>query len=225
MSALPKFKFEPENTFSTACVSYQLTDLTEIYQPDVNVCIVNRTFDEEINHFVKALFDEPLHVSVVESLNIDRFNFENLLPQAKQLRGYTEFHQDIEHLVAIFSELFDLQTVGLRLQLLKNAMCPKFHVDHVPCRLVCTYGGLGTEWLEDRYLDRTKLGAGSNGLTDDKSGLIRADLDVINTMSTGAIGLLKGSNWQGNEQNGAVHRSPKVTENLPYRLLLTLDFA
>jgi hypothetical protein len=225
MSALPKFKFEPENTFSTACVSYQLSDLTEIYQSDVNVCIVNRTFDEEINHFVKALFDEPLHVSVVESLNIDKFNFENLLPQAKQLRGYAEFHQDIEHLVAVFSELFELETVGLRLQLLKNAMCPKFHVDHVPCRLVCTYGGLGTEWLEDCYLDRTKLGTGSNGLSDDKSGLIRADLDVINTMSTGAIGLLKGSKWEGNEQNGAVHRSPKVTENLPYRLLLTLDFA
>lgn len=225
MSALPKFKFEPQNLFSTACVSYQLTDLTEIYQPDVNLCVVNRTLDEEINHFVKALFAAQLHVSVVESLNVETFDFAKLLPQAKNLRGYAQFHQDIEHLVSIFCELFELQTVGLRLQLLKNAMCPKFHVDHVPCRLVCTYGGLGTEWLNDCYVDRSKLGAGSNGLSDDKSGLIRADLDVINTMPAGAIGLLKGSKWEGNEQNGAVHRSPKVTENLPYRLLLTLDFA
>jgi hypothetical protein len=225
MSALPKFKFEPENTFSTACVSYQLTDLTEIYKDDVNLCVVNRTLDEEINHFVKALFAAKLHVSVVESLNVENFDFAKLLPQAKQLRGYTEFHKDIEHLVSVFCELFDLQTVGLRLGMLDKAMCPKFHIDHVPCRLVCTYGGLGTEWLDDRYINRAKLGAGSGGLTDDKSGLIQADLDVINTMPAGAIGLLKGSKWEGNEQNGAVHRSPKVTENLPYRLLLTLDFA
>jgi hypothetical protein len=225
MSALPKFKFEPENTFSTACVSYQLTDLTEIYKDDVNLCVVNRTLDEEINHFVKALFAAKLHVSVVESLNVENFDFAKLLPQAKQLRGYTEFHKDIEHLVSVFCELFDLQTVGLRLGMLDKAMCPKFHIDHVPCRLVCTYGGLGTEWLDDHYINRAKLGAGSGGLTDDKSGLIQADLDVINTMPAGAIGLLKGSKWEGNEQNGAVHRSPKVTENLPYRLLLTLDFA
>jgi hypothetical protein len=225
MSALPKFKFEPQTTFSTAYVSYQLTDLTEIYKDDVNLCVVNRTLDEEINHFVKALFAEKLHVSVVESLNVENFDFAKLLPQAKQLRGYTEFYKDIEHLVSVFCELFDLQTVGLRLGMLDKAMCPKFHVDHVPCRLVCTYGGIGTEWLEDRYINRAKLGAGSGGLTDDKSGLIQADLDVINTMPAYAIGLLKGSQWEGNEQNGAVHRSPKVTESAPYRLLLTLDFA
>jgi hypothetical protein len=140
MSELPQFKFKPQPTFSTVCVSYQLTDLTEIYKDDVNLCIVNRTLDEEINHFVKALFAAKLHVSVVESLNVENFDFEKLLPQAKQLRGYIEFHKDIEHLVTVFCELFDLQTVGLRLGMLDKAMCPKFHVDHVPCRLVCTYG-------------------------------------------------------------------------------------
>lgn len=225
MSALPQFKFEPQPTFSTACVSYQLTDLTEIYKDEVNLCVVNRTVDAEIHHFVNELFATQRHVSVIENFNVAGFDFENLLPQAKQLRGYSEFHADIEHLVSVFCELFDLQTVGLRLGMLDKAMCPKFHVDHVPCRLVCTYGGIGTEWLEDRYINRTKLGIGSGGLTDDKSGLIQADLDVINTMPAYAIGLLKGSKWEGNEQNGAVHRSPKVTENAPYRLLLTLDFA
>lgn len=225
MTALPPFKFGRQNTNSIAYSSSKIVDLTEIYQSNVNVCIVNRTLEDEINHFVKALFAAQIHVSVVENLNVETFDFAKLLPQAKNLRGYWDFYKDIEHLVTLFSELFELKTVGLRLQLLKNAMCPKFHVDHVPCRLVCTYGGLGTEWLEDCYVNRSKLGTVSNGLTDDKSGLIRADLDVINTMPAGAIGLLKGSKWEGNEQNGAVHRSPKVTENLPYRLLLTLDFA
>jgi Protein of unknown function (DUF1826) len=36
-----------------------------------------------------------------------------------------------------------------------------------------------------------------------------------------AIGLLKGSRWDGNELHGAVHRSLQITSP---RLLLTLDF-
>ncbi|WP_243221056.1 DUF1826 domain-containing protein [Methylobacter sp. S3L5C] len=35
---------------------------------------------------------------------------------------------------------------------------------------------------------------------------------------------MKGSAWEGNEQHGAVHRSPQVSQELPRRLLLTLDF-
>lgn len=225
MSALPQFKFKPQITFSTACVSYQLTDLTEIYKDDVNLCVVNRMVNGKIQDFVKTLFAAQLHVSVIENLNVARFDFAKLLPQAKQLEGYAQFCTDIKYLVDVFSELFELENVGLRLGILDKAMCPKFHVDHVPCRLVCTYGGKGTEWLEDRYINRTKLGAGSGGLSDEKSGLIVADIDVINTMPAYAIGLLKGSKWEGNEKSGAVHRSPKPTQTAPQRLLLTLDFA
>jgi hypothetical protein len=103
-------------------------------------------------------------------------------------------------------------------------MCPRFHVDSVTCRLVCTYGGIGTEWLEDAYVDRSKLGRASAGLKDEQSGLI-LDPDAISAMPAYAVGLLKGRTWEGNEQHGAVHRSPQVHPALPRRLLLTLDFA
>jgi Protein of unknown function (DUF1826) len=125
----------------------------------------------------------------------------------------------------MFSHLFELENVGLRFGMLDKAMCPKFHVDHVPCRLVCTYGGIGTEFLQDTFVNRAKLGSGSGGLSDDVSGLIKGDMDAISTMPAYGIGLLKGSKWEGNEQNGAVHRSPKLSEKSPRRLLLTLDFA
>lgn len=99
-------------------------------------------------------------------------------------------------------------------------MYPRFHVDSVTCRLVCTYGAIGTEWLEDAYVDRGKLG----GLKDEQSGLI-LDPAAISAMPAYAVGLLKGRTWEGNEQHGAVHRSPQVNPALPRRLLLTLDFA
>ncbi|MFI3185636.1 MAG: DUF1826 domain-containing protein, partial [Methylococcaceae bacterium] len=59
--------------------------------------------------------------------------------------------------------------------------------------------------------------------TDEQSGLI-LDPDALYIMPAYAVGLLKGSAWEGNEQYGAVHRSPQVNQALPRRLLLTLDF-
>ncbi len=49
--------------------------------------------------------------------------------------------------------------VGLRLRVLDKAMCPRFHVDHVPVRLITTYAGVGSEWLAEGAMDRRQLGS------------------------------------------------------------------
>ena len=54
--------------------------------------------------------------------------------------------------------------VGLRLEIIERAMCPRFHVDHVGIRMLCTYRGPGTEWLDDEAADRNFLGARGSGL-------------------------------------------------------------
>ena len=123
--------------------------------------------------------------------------------------------------MGLYADLFGLDRIGLRLALLDHAMCPKFHFDSVTCRLISTYGGTGTQWLEDAHINRSKLGAGCDGLKDENSGLI-LDNNAIQTMPAYSVGVFKGSRWEGNENNGAVHRSPPVTSP---RLLLTLDFA
>ena len=104
-----------------------------------------------------------------------------------------------------------------------SAMCPRFHVDQVPCRLITTYQGPATQWLEEDSLNRQKLGRGSNGQPDRSSGLIKADA-TIQQISVGDVALLKGERWEGNEGRGIVHRSPAVAAG-QYRLLLTLDMA
>ncbi len=197
--------------------------MSTIYQPDINICLIQRSVDAGLETFVGHLLSGNNPVSFVENIAPTVFDFFQLIPQARHLPGYRDFCLDIAHLTAAFSELFDLKRVGLRLRTLDQPMCPRFHVDSITCRLVCTYGGVGTEWLEDAYVDRRLLGRASAGLKDEESGLI-LDLDAFGTMRAYAVGLLKGSAWEGNEQHGAVHRSPGVTHQLPRRLLLTLDF-
>jgi hypothetical protein len=101
-------------------------------------------------------------------------------------------------------------------------MCPRFHFDQVPCRLVTTYHGAATQWLPNYSVDRSKLGRGSNGQPDSASGLYSHEPD-IKQLSSGDVALLKGERWSGNENSGLVHRSP-VTSPDETRLLLTLDF-
>jgi len=105
---------------------------------------------------------------------------------------------------------------------LDKAMCPKFHVDRVPCRLLTTFQGIATEWLPHNKVNRDKLGPGSQGKADSESGLYTSPED-IQQLQAGHVALLKGELWEGNENAGLVHRSPAVP-NGERRLLLTLDF-
>lgn len=203
-----------------AFLSNETVDLTRIYETDINICIVERQVNESVNDFIRHLLKRPTSVSFVENIEFASFNFFGLLPDAEHLPGYPDFCKDVARLVGLYCDLFDLKRVGIRLRTLNHAMCPKFHFDSVTCRLICTYGGIGTQWLEDAYIDRRKLGTGSGGLCDEESGLI-LDPDAVQTMPSYAIGLFKGSHWEGNELHGVVHRSPQI--NSP-RLLLTLDF-
>ena len=101
-------------------------------------------------------------------------------------------------------------------------MCPRFHVDKIPCRLITTYHGVATDWLLHDVIDRGKLGAGNQGKPDEQSGLFNS-LSDINRLKKGDVALLKGEGWYNNNGAGLVHRSPPVAEG-ERRLLLTLDF-
>lgn len=128
---------------------------------------------------------------------------------------------DITLLTDAFCCLLGCDAAGLRIEIVDRAACPRFHVDHVPCRLVTTYHGPATQWLEHDHADRTKLGRGNNGLPDNQSGLILPH-GSIQSLQTGDVVLLKGEKWPFNQGGGLVHRSPSVDASTR-RLVLTLD--
>ncbi|MBC3618208.1 DUF1826 domain-containing protein [Vibrio metschnikovii] len=195
--------------------------LTDIYQPEHNIAIWQRVLSTELQHNVELLIQQAPSLALV--LRVTPLNVAEYLRE--KLADYVcadILSEDIAMIVDMFCCLFDVQEVGVRLTILDKPMCPKFHVDHVPCRLVTTYAGSATQWLSNQGLDRTKLGAGSLGQSDDCSGLFAKE-SVIHQMAMGDVALLKGSGWEGNENNGLVHRSPEYIPN-ERRLLLTIDF-
>lgn len=207
-----------------AVVSGTIADLALIFRPEVNLCVVHRRLPRALDGFVTQLLagleslEAELRLGAHEPVPPDR-----LLPASAQAMASVEaWLAEVDYLFGIFRDLFGTKAIGLRLRLLDKAMCPRFHVDNVPVRLVCTYGGLGTEWLPEAAVNRERLGHRSGGLPDHASGLM-LDPDAVRRLPAGAIALLKGEKWPGNQGRGAVHRSPAPTPERPRRLLLTLD--
>lgn len=194
--------------------------LTDIYQEDTNIIVWQRGSDNALVTAANELLSA--RPTVQASLTLSAADcFAGLTETFPEVNA-NALWEDIAELADMFSFLFDLKRVGLRLTALNHAMCPRFHVDRVPCRLVTTYQGIGTEWLPHDLVDRSKLGAGNQGKPDEASGLF-SDSGDIRKLNQGDVGLLKGELWAGNENAGLVHRSPALQGN-QQRLLLTLDF-
>jgi len=194
---------------------------TDIYQEDVNIVVWKRNLSAEVQTSVINLIEnhDALQTSLIATPDD---TYKKLIAAGGGLQDAGALCQDIAELVSMFCLLYELKKVGLRLTTLDRAMCPRFHVDKVPCRLVCTYHGVASEWLLHEKVDRSKLGRGNNGLSDDVSGLYQSEKD-INQLNVGDVAMLKGELWQGNVGAGLVHRSPNVSKG-EKRLLLTLDF-
>ena len=113
----------------------------------------------------------------------------------------------------MLGELVGCGRVGIRVTTLRRPMCPRFHVDHVPCRMLVTIRGPGTEWIANGDVDRGLLAA-----RDTDAPPIRPGAD-IRRLPTRSWSLLKGGAWD-RRFGGVVHRSPHGTHE---RLLLSFD--
>jgi hypothetical protein len=191
--------------------------LGEALRDGVNLAVWQRRLAPQVEDFTGLLLARPQEVA--ESLHIEMAADEALC-MPPLLAGLTDFHghaafiADISWLVQAYACLLDARRIGLRLRSLSKPMCPRFHVDHVPLRLISTYSGVASEWLEEGGMDRRSLG---DAQAEPQMG------GRIQQLQAGWVALAKGEKWRGNEGAGLIHRSPTPPPG-ERRLLLTLDW-
>lgn len=202
--------------------SQDATGLTEIYQPHINIAIWERGPDSAVIEALTELTEQhsSFNIKAVVGMSDARKKLSQLLPQCA---GHDTLVESLYLSLDLFACLFEQEQVGVRFGRLTDAMCPRFHVDNLPVRLVHTLSGPGTEWLLETTLDRNKLGRGNQGKADHESGIYRSEQE-IGHLQCGDIALLKGSGWEGNEAMALVHRSPAVPAGQS-RWFLSLDLA
>lgn len=190
--------------------------LTRILQDDINLAVWQRQLPLHIREFADLLLslNEPLAESLCLELADEDAepDLAGLASGFRDLKGYEGFIADLKWLVSAFACLLGAKRIGLRLRVLDKAMCPRFHVDHVPVRLITTYAGAGSEWLKEGTMDRQQLGQAN-----------AEPQGQIQQLDSGAVALLKGEKWHGNEGFGLIHRSPQPAAG-ERRLILTLDW-
>jgi hypothetical protein len=182
-----------------------------IYDSAINLAICARTPAPEVRQFAEAATRQSLAVALALT-DVDRLD-HHLPKEISALPGYSAWVNDVAFWIEAMQCLFDVDSVGLRLRTLDAAMCPRFHVDHTPVRLVTTYGNPATEWLPNEAVERSQLGQG---------GLLLTEQRGIRRLPPFSVALMKGEAWEGNEGRGLVHRSPQLS-TMHRRLLLTLD--
>lgn len=112
---------------------------------------------------------------------------------------------DVTQLAGLFCAALDLARFELRLEVVRSDSCRKFHADYVTARLITTYVGEGTDWLDEAESARLRAGE---------------EPRRINRMGTFDVGLFKGrlaTDWP------AIHRSPPIAASGGVRLLLVLN--
>ncbi|MFJ2429148.1 DUF1826 domain-containing protein [Pseudomonas sp. NPDC087804] len=190
--------------------------LTKILQDDTNLAVWQRQLPLHISDFAQLLLslNEPLAESLCLELPKEDAepDLTGLASGFRDLEGYEGFIADLKWLVSAFACLLGAKRIGLRLRVLDKAMCPRFHVDHVPVRLITTYAGVGSQWLKEGTMDRQQLGQAN-----------AEPQAQIQQLNSGDVALLKGEKWHGNEGFGLIHRSPQPAAG-ERRLILTLDW-
>jgi len=186
--------------------------LGKIYQPSLNVAIWQRVLDSVVTSYSIFLLEQHASFRIQQIHNVSQIRtlLRNSLPDSNEKNAFIE---DIALVVDMFSFLFEADEIGLRLQCVSAAPCPAFHNDRIPCRLLLTYHGAGSQWLDESNLDRNALATAESPCLDENK---------IHNIAAGHVALFKGEGWEGNEGNGWVHRSPPQPTH-EKRLVLTLD--
>ena len=168
---------------------------------------LNDTFDrlKSLDYFINDMFDtEELFETLEKDLPNSSFNTH---------KGF--FIKDILYLGESFFELTKSKKMRIQIEIVKTNMCPLFHVDHIRQRLLCTYMGPGTEWLDHSNVYRDGLGKGCNHK-------IVKDFKMVNKARTFETLILKGVMYAGKDL-AVVHRSPPIEKDFKTRVLLKID--
>ena len=197
------------NVDHVAAASYP-SILGAILDPAISLAIWRRQLSSPLADFIAhadlANFS-GLRLTVALS-DMPQMLSEALQSAGMSALGASVLGTDIVHLARLYADAVDHDRLDVRLDRITGNACHKFHADYVRARLISTYRGPATQWLEQ--------GAGS-----DFQATGRVPEDAIRSLETGDVALLKGRLWS--PEDALVHRSPPIAGSGEDRLLLVIN--
>jgi hypothetical protein len=184
-----------QSTGARACTVEAASGLASIRQSEIDLVIWNRAVKDALHQEVAELSLDQLPAFRLESVALAELD----AALAPHTAATPALGADIAELARFYARLLRLTRVRIRLETVTTDACSLFHVDRVRLRLLATYVGPGTDWLD-----------------------VTAAPDArVRRLPEGAVALLKGSLWPGSP--GCPHRSPPIRGTRRHRLVLSID--
>lgn len=187
-----------------ALVAGNAEALEAIRDPDLSIAVWERPAPFPVARILSPQFEHVRFTSDVEALPdtlmraLDGARYP--LDDARMV-----LQADIVALAERFAAIMRIDAVEIRLERVTGDACRKFHADFVTARLITTYAGRGTQWLD-----------GDTNLACDCG-----EPHGIRELRAGDVAILKGRAWD--EDHPAIHRSPPIAGSGEQRLLLVIN--
>ena len=191
--------------------SQTLTGLDQIKSPFIDLVIWHRTLPDHFLNWLECLPASNLpQIRVLVAPSAVRSALDPMLDACglpiSAMRDFLV--SDISELVHAFSIITESELVDVRLEHIDHDSCWRFHTDVVDLRLLTTYLGPGTEWVnpanaEDAIINQKKY------------------LGPLEHLKLAEVAMFKGK--KASQTNGIVHRSPPIADSGDSRLLLCLN--
>ena len=192
------------------------TKNTNVFQ---DVVIERREEIPEITQYINEVLEHmtSLDYTIDDFVTLDEISttLHEDLPDCSFSIYKDLFISDIVRLYTLFTSQTVRKRVRMQIEVVDSDMCRYFHIDNYRQRLLCTYRGPGTEWLDPDNVNLDCLGNGCNNH-------IAKDMDKINRAKTFEVLLIKGAKYEGKDKS-VVHRSPPIKKDRLKRILLKID--
>tara|TARA_R110002033_G_scaffold54019_4_gene102386 strand:- start:2182 stop:2799 length:618 start_codon:yes stop_codon:yes gene_type:complete len=189
---------------STALIAGNIEALDAIRDDDISIALWERELPTGLS---KLNLDNIADIRFTAAVDELHGVLADALDDAGHKKGpqRNALRSDIVTLATRFADLMKTGLVEIRLEHVTTNACRKFHADYVTARLITTYSGQGTQWI--------------NG--DDAADCGCGEPHNIQQMGTGDVALFKGRLWSSHAP--AIHRSPPIEGTGEERLMLVIN--
>lgn len=194
-----------EELASTVRISSSVNALNAISEPGVSAAIWHRTptagFQTWIDQLAPGqlpalrIVTPPERVRDVVEMACDAANTPDCAERDQLI-------SDVVELSKLFNAVMKAPYLRVRLDVVDNNACRKFHIDHVVARLICTFRGHATQY----------------GLREETG-----DPKIVHEAPLGSPIFLRGERWPNDVRSKIVHRSPPIAGTGETRLVLVFD--
>lgn len=202
----------------------KMDDLEKIDNPSNNLVLMWRAPEPKLRQLMQIFKEKKISFNLDQVVDVEKCTepVKKILDEHNISANF--WLEDIDILCKNLAGLESTNQVRLKLHTVTEDECRLFHVDYVCLRLITTYDGPGTQWVPNYGVDRSQLGQPGHSF-DEINGRIVKDVRDVKYVPLGAIALMKGENYPGNEGRGLVHRSTPIEQMKLSRIRLCVDSA